>query len=670
MKRITSVKIRLFAAAFAALVPLATAQAGSFFSDFNSGLPAGMTLYNAANIQSSGGYTNSGYLQFTTAASGGVAAAILGDLDSGTPIVSFTAQYKVLIGHLGGSSADGMSFNFAADLPAGAFTEEGAGTGYTVEFDTFPNGAPDTAPTIDVKIGAANGDHGTYTGNEFASTADAGLAPDTFVDCVIQLNPNNTLTVCYDGVYVYSNLDLIASGYSPVGGSTFGIGARTGGVTEDAFLDNLNIATYTNGTPFVNSFLPQGRAVATNSPIDIVLTDFNTHVNTNAISSIVLKINGTTVSPTITTNGSGDGNTYIHYVKPGGFRLASHNSVNLTYSDDASPTPQQFTWQYEFNVVLPPFIPGAYVTIFSEGFESYNSGNAPLDKNYSATSPNNAAPNGSGNPWWGPAPPNARVVGTTGGVSPHGGTNMITASAPSDLDEQRFNIEYRLRGGQPLVGNFSLDWWFYDPVGPGHSDYGDAVALGNYTVGFPTGTDYPDNGSFSGGSFQQILALGADGANQSAGFDNTKYQTRIIGGVGYNNGNNNTSTTRSIGWHNARIIAGSVTNGTAQMYFYIDDFVVPTYSANSGRTGGFQYIEIELGYKNTLGYFDDLTLALAVPPNLNPTRSGNILTFSFPGGFTLQSALNVTGPYTDVSTTSGYTYDVTSNPQQFFRLKN
>ena len=31
-----------------------------------------------------------------------------------------------------------------------------------------------------------------------------------WVDVVIQLNPNNTLTVTYDGAYIYSNLDLTA----------------------------------------------------------------------------------------------------------------------------------------------------------------------------------------------------------------------------------------------------------------------------------------------------------------------------------------------------------------------------------------------------------------------------------------------------------------------------
>src|SRR4051794_40801099 len=65
-------------------------------------------------------------------------------------------------------------------------------------------------------------------------------------------------------------------------------------------------------------------------------------------------------------------------------------------------------------------------TIYSDGFESYTAGANPLDKN---TAGPNSAPNGSGNPWFGPAPPNARVVGTDTfngpTVTPHSGNNMI-----------------------------------------------------------------------------------------------------------------------------------------------------------------------------------------------------------------------------------------------------
>src|SRR3954468_9661987 len=103
--------------------------------------------------------------------------------------------------------------------------------------------------------------------------------------------------------------------------------------------------------------------------------------------------------------------------------------------------------------------------LYSDGFESYTAGGNPLDKNVAGP---NAAPNGSGNPWFGPAPPNGRVVGadSTNGptVTPHSGNNMIRGSAPSDLDQNWYNLAYRLNGGNPFSGNVQFDWWFYDPA--------------------------------------------------------------------------------------------------------------------------------------------------------------------------------------------------------------
>src|SRR5262245_34570179 len=113
------------------------------------------------------------------------------------------------------------------------------------------------------------------------------------------------------------------------------------------------------------------------------------------------------------------------------------------------------------------FSPWVRATVlFNDGFESYTAGGNPLDKN--AADPN-SAPNGSGNPWVGPAPPNARVVGSdsTNGptVTPFSGNNMIRGSAPSDLDQDWYNLAYRQNSGSPFTGNIQFDWYFYDPVG-------------------------------------------------------------------------------------------------------------------------------------------------------------------------------------------------------------
>jgi len=252
--------------------------------------------------------------------------------------------------------------------------------------------------------------------------------------------------------------------------------------------------------------------------------------------------------------------------------------------------------------------------LFSDSFESYVAGNAPLDKNYASGA--NAAPNGSGNPWFGPAPPNGRVIGAQSGVNPHSGVNMIQASAPSDLDENWYNLSYRLNGGGVYTGNITYDFWFYDPLGSGGSNYRDYAALGYYNTA-PTTTDYPGTGSLNGSSQIQRLSLGA-ASSQGTGFDATEYQARVVGATdGYNSaGWFNLNVTRTIGWHEGRIVVGAMLgDGTADVSFFIDDMSTPLLTHNSTTTYGFNVLEMDMGYGPTFGYFDDVSFSVVPEPS-------------------------------------------------------
>jgi hypothetical protein len=246
--------------------------------------------------------------------------------------------------------------------------------------------------------------------------------------------------------------------------------------------------------------------------------------------------------------------------------------------------------------------------LFSDGFEGYTAGGSPLDKNYSSGA--NAAPNGSGNPWFGPAPPNARVVGTEGSVSPHSGSNMIRGSAPSDTDENWYNLAYRLNGGNSYTGNVEFDWWFYDPLGSGGSDYRDFAALGFYNTA-PGNTDYPGTGSLNSSSRIQRLSLGAS-SSQGTGFDATHYQARVVGATdAYNTaGWFNTTATRSVGWHHGRVVVNSANLAS----FYIDDMVTPVFSHDAVETFGYNVLELNNNYGPTSGYFDDVSFSVVPEP--------------------------------------------------------
>jgi hypothetical protein len=244
--------------------------------------------------------------------------------------------------------------------------------------------------------------------------------------------------------------------------------------------------------------------------------------------------------------------------------------------------------------------------LFSDGFETYVGGTAPLDKNYASGA--NTAPNGSGNPWFGPAPPNARVVGTEGSVTPHSGTQMIRGSAASDKDENWYNLAYRLNSGNSYSGNIQYTWWFYDPLGSGGTTYQDYAALGYYNTA-PGNTDYPGTGSLNASTQIQRLSLGA---SNPSGYDPTEYQARVVGATDGLSGGTwfNLSVTRSIGWHEGKITV----DGANNVSFYIDDMNNPALTHSAVLTYGYNVLELNTDYGTTAGYFDDVSFSQIPEP--------------------------------------------------------
>jgi len=102
-------------------------------------------------------------------------------------------------------------------------------------------------------------------------------------------------------------------------------------------------------------------------------------------------------------------------------------------------------------------------------------------------------------------------------------------------------------------------------------------------------------------------------------------------------------------------------------------FECAAFVENSATPWGFNVIEVNTGQLTTLGYFDDFSFALAVPPNLSVSNSIPNATVTWPGsGWTLQVAGSVRGPWSDLpGAISGFTTNTASGPSQlFFRLRN
>jgi hypothetical protein len=322
------------------------AYAGTFTSDFNSGLPAGTAVYGSALVDTIGGVGNSGCLKMTSNAASQNAGFIINDLESGAAIDAFTATFQIVLGSASGTPADGFSFNYAGDVPDGTIDEEGAPvtSGLTVEFDTFTNNATSDLVGIDVK----------WNGTEIAThpmTPAALCTWPNYASVLIQLTTNGTLNLNYNGINLYTN--LVISGFVPTAGR-FGLGARTGSSTENCFVDNLSISTTPILHPIVLSHSPTGTNVSPTPVLTVNLWDgLLSQVDQ---STIQMMLDGTNVTATVTQNGS---ETTIQYPAPS-LPSGSSNYVVLTFADNGTPAVRQ-TNVFGFIVATFPTIPPTYM---------------------------------------------------------------------------------------------------------------------------------------------------------------------------------------------------------------------------------------------------------------------------------------------------------------------
>ena len=325
------------------------AMAGSFATGFEPTDPTPGTLYGLAMTDSSGGVTNSGVLKMNTS-NGQAGFLVLDDLDAGQAVGSFVATFDLRTGSDTSPilHGDGISFNFAPDIPDGPFAlpEEGTGSGLTVSFDTFNNGGPaNEAPAIEV----------TFANRTIATKLVDYLSTGTgFVSVRIEVHPEGTLDVVFGTNSVFNRLLC----YSPISGR-FSLAASAGaerfvGDPVDLYwVDNLSITTSVLETTFVQSASPRGNTVSPDAAIVIELRDASTHVNTN---SLQLKLDQTPAPAAVTQSA---GVTSINYDPPGLMQPGSTHVVELSYADDAAP-PKTNTVSYSFTVYPYLTFPATY----------------------------------------------------------------------------------------------------------------------------------------------------------------------------------------------------------------------------------------------------------------------------------------------------------------------
>ncbi len=219
---------------------------GVYASDF-SGAPGGLTVAGSASV-------NGGYLKLTTATGGQDGTATVGDFGGGAPVTHFRAKFRLAA--FGGSAppADGFGFNL---MPAGApligAAEEGYDTGLAVTFDTFDNFGGE-APALEVKYRGTILKHIPLQISAGFGVTDPAIAAR---EVIINLDPDGTLDVAYDGRQLIRNLP---TGYraSDIGTPKWVLAARTGGLVENYWVDDLRIeAPAVSVSPAARSWLAQ-----------------------------------------------------------------------------------------------------------------------------------------------------------------------------------------------------------------------------------------------------------------------------------------------------------------------------------------------------------------------------------------------------------------------------
>lgn len=234
-------------AATISVVEIPSSGAPTLTLDFTDGnVPSGAAIFGNAAVGPDG------ILHLTEAENDQNGAFTVEDLNAGQAVDSLTVRFQLQLGPGSTPPADGFSFNWGSDFPntvIGA-AEEGAGTGLTVSFDVYDNGAGE-APSVDVKFG------GTVLASRKLSIAE--LALERFADVLIRVQPNGRVDVAYDGVLLHQGVQI--PDFTALAGARFGFAARTGGANEAHYVDNISITTTVYTGPIVLNRQPSNTVV-------------------------------------------------------------------------------------------------------------------------------------------------------------------------------------------------------------------------------------------------------------------------------------------------------------------------------------------------------------------------------------------------------------------------
>jgi hypothetical protein len=346
------------------LLCAASAQAGSFFFDFNTD-PASSGLFTTEGASEwvpyhgTGYETNSedGFLSITKARSES-GRIIFSDFDSGSVVQAFTFECDLRIGNGSQSPADGFSVNYCREndpvLTGGAFAtgpnceanlpEEGTQTGIGIGFDAWPSGGsspycgeadqsigPDTR-AISVRVDGqlvlqypANVQNGTCTDANSVQTGayDGSGSYESlcWAHLKVSMAADGKLNVWWKGTRILTDYQTT---YFPSPGRLVFAG-RCGDLWQNQHVDNIKIETVPASLALI------GQATGLADGFTIAVNDSGNSV-VDTTKPVTAVLDGQNITPTaVTKNGSVTTITYRGY--PTLYPVGSSHSLVLTVKD-------------------------------------------------------------------------------------------------------------------------------------------------------------------------------------------------------------------------------------------------------------------------------------------------------------------------------------------------
>jgi ligand-binding sensor domain-containing protein/signal transduction histidine kinase len=209
-----------------------SAYAGTFSTDFNSGLPPKAQVFGKASVIDTEGLLNTGALELTSAHPAEKGSFVIDDLDDGKKVVSFNMRFRMNMGNAEGALMnDGVSINFTPDVPPD-LGDDGATNGLSICFSPYLSSKGIVIPSIRIK----------HNGSNVVSSYFALRTETNYSEVQIQLDSKGALTVMFNGATAYDHSILFP--YEPFAGR-FSIGAQTGTSSDAHLIDDLWIKTET-----------------------------------------------------------------------------------------------------------------------------------------------------------------------------------------------------------------------------------------------------------------------------------------------------------------------------------------------------------------------------------------------------------------------------------------